>query len=277
MRSRAWAARAADDPAATLATFQEMLPVRLIATERKALKTCRSDEKLSIVVARNHEGFDYFPVVECADGVPERIVGLVKLVAFMQGLDVEPQGFVRDVMQQLSEENLIGADASLLTFIRSADRQMCRLVVSGLEINGLVSLSDLHRLPVRGALFAMVTHLEITLANAIRSEFDQSNGWIGRLSRARKCKVLKKIADAKSQDTFVEELLFTEFGDKVDIVKKSPDFRWSKTEFSADLRKIQLLRNDIAHANDYAASPEAAIQVCKTVRLMDQWIDRLAV
>jgi len=254
-----------------------MLPVRLIATERKALKTCRSDEKLSIVVARNHEGFDYFPVVECADGVPERIVGLVKLVAFMQGLDVEPQGFVRDVMQQLSEENLIGADASLLTFIRSADRQMCRLVVSGLEINGLVSLSDLHRLPVRGALFAMVTHLEITLANAIRSEFDQSNGWIGRLSRARKCKVLKKIADAKSQDTFVEELLFTEFGDKVDIVKKSPDFRWSKTEFSADLRKIQLLRNDIAHANDYAASPEAAIQVCKTVRLMDQWIDRLAV
>jgi hypothetical protein len=125
MKSSTWAARASDDAAETLATFQEKLPVRLIATERSALKTCRSDEELSVVVARNEEGFDYFPVVECADGIPERIIGLVKLVPFMEGL--APQGFVRDAMQHLSEENLIGADAGLLTFIRNADRQRCRL------------------------------------------------------------------------------------------------------------------------------------------------------
>jgi hypothetical protein len=128
MKSSTWAARASDDAAETLATFQEKLPVRLIATERSALKTCRSDEELSVVVARNEEGFDYFPVVECADGIPERIIGLVKLVPFMEGL--APQGFVRDAMQHLSEENLIGADAGLLTFIRNADRQRCRLVVA---------------------------------------------------------------------------------------------------------------------------------------------------
>jgi hypothetical protein len=54
-------------------------------------------------------------------------------------------------MSRLSDENLIGADASILTFVRNADRQKCRLVLSGLEISGLVSLSDLQRLPVWAA------------------------------------------------------------------------------------------------------------------------------
>jgi len=179
-------------------------------------------------------------------------------------------------MRPLSEENLIGADASLLTFIRNADRQMCRLVVSGPEINGLVSLSDLQRLPVRAALFAMVTHLEITMAHAIRSEFNQSEDWINRLPDARQSKVHEQIAKAKSQDTFVEALLFTQFADKVTIIKKNPAFGWGKTSFKGELNQIESLRNDLAHANNYAGTPETAKRICETVRLMDQWIERLA-
>jgi hypothetical protein len=179
-------------------------------------------------------------------------------------------------MRPLSEENLIGADASLLAFIRNADRQMCRLVVSGPEINGLVSLSDLQRLPVRAALFAMVTQLEMTMADVIRRGFTQSGHWIDRLSSKRKCNVHKRAAAAKSENTFVDMLLYTEFCDKVTIVRKHPNFPWSKTSFEEDLSKVQSLQDGLAHANDYAGTREAASDVCKTVRLMDQWIDRLS-
>jgi hypothetical protein len=48
---------------------------------------------------------------------------------------------VRHHMRPLSEENLIGADAGILDFVRDADRQRCRLVISGREIGGLVTLS----------------------------------------------------------------------------------------------------------------------------------------
>jgi hypothetical protein len=273
-----WAANAVtDDAEATLAAFQEGLPVGLIATARSAFKTCRLDEHLSAVVARNHaNSFDYLPVVEGSgdrDQASDRIIGLVELVPFMQG--TEPRGFVRDGMRPLSEENLIGADASILTFLRDADRKQCRLIVSGPEISGLVSLSDLQRLPVRAALFAMVTHLEITMAHAIRTEFKQSDDWIGRLSPERQCKARNKVAEAKSQDTFVDTLLFTEFCDKVTIIRKSPDFRWSKTGFESELAQVQSLRNDLAHANDYAPTRDAAIQVCEIVRSMDRWIEWL--
>jgi len=273
MSASRWATGAVDNAAAAFATFQEGLPVRLIATARSAFETCRPDEELSVVVARNQGGFDYFPVVERADGIREQIVGLVELVRFMHG--AEPRGFVRDQMRPLSEENLIGADASLLTFIRNADRQKCRLVVSGPEINGLVSLSDLQRLPVRAALFAMVTHLEIVMANAIRREFNHSEEWINRLSPGRRKQVSDEVGKAKSEDAFVETLLFTQFCDKVTIIKNSPVLQWSKTSFESELSRVQSLRDSLAHANDYAATREAASQVCKTVNQMDQWIEQL--
>jgi hypothetical protein len=68
------------------------------------------------------------------------LAGLVELVPFMQDGDV--RGLLHEKMRPLSEENLISADASIVSFIRGADRQPCRLIVSGSEISGLVSLSE---------------------------------------------------------------------------------------------------------------------------------------
>ncbi len=273
MTASTWAAAAADNPATDLTAFQEGLPVHLIATPRSDFETCRPDEELSVVVTRNLGGFDYFPVVECADEIPEQIIGLVELAPFMHG--ETPRGCVRDQMRPLSEENLIGADASILAFIRNADQQECRLVVSGPEISGLVSLSDLQRLPVRAALFAMVTQLEITMAHAIRRECNRHEDRLNRLSPGRKSGVYKKKVKATFQDMFVDTLLFTEFCDKVTIISRSPVFQRDKAPFERDLTKVQSLRNDLAHANDYAPTREAARQVCDTVRLMDQWIEWL--
>ena len=89
-------------------------------------------------------------------------------------------------MNPLSEQLLIGADASILDFMMMADRQRCRLVVLESEISGLVSLSDLQRLPVRAALFALITQSEIKMADAIRREcrdpHKEFDTWMDRLS-----------------------------------------------------------------------------------------------
>jgi len=254
--------------------FQDGLPVRLIATPRSALKTCRTDEKLVRVVERNVEGFDYFPVIDAAGDTRETIVGLIELVPFMQG--EPPRGRVRDWMGPLSEDSLIGADASILAFVREADRHRCRLVVSGSEVSGLVSLSDLQRLPVRAALFAMITHAEITMASAIRREFNGSDAWIERLSPSRRSKIEDEKKRSATEDTFVDNLLFTQFGDKVTIIRKSPLFNESKTAFDSEMRSIQKLRDQLVHANEYASTRATAEQVCRTVRSIDRWVGWLS-
>jgi hypothetical protein len=258
-----------------MAGFQDGLPVRLIATAREEFRTCRTDEPLAQVLERNTEGFDYFPVTAHGAGGDERIVGLVNLVPFMK--QEEPAvGLAGERMQSLSEDNLIGADASILAFVRGADRHGCRLVVSGAKVTGLVSLSDLQKLPVRAALFAIITHAEMTMADAIRREFGGMDGWVERLSDGRKSKIQTEFDQAESDDNVVDRLLFTQFVNKVTLLKKSPSFTASKTRFEADMQTAQDLRNKLAHANDYAASRNAAEQVCATVRMIEHWIAQLS-
>lgn len=272
VRQSAWATRSDSSPELMM-NFQDGLPVRLIATPRSSFKTCRMDEDLARVVERNVESFDYFPVVDAAEDARETIIGLIDLVPYMHG--VPPQGMVKDRMRRLSEDNLIGADASILVFVMEADRHRCRLVVSGSEISGLVSLSDLQRLPVRAGLFAMITHAEITMASAIRREFNGSDAWIERLSPGRQSKIKEEKQKSATEDTFVDSLLFTQFADKTTIIRKSPLFKESKTAFEADMQVVQKLRDQVAHANDYASTRAAAEHVCRTVRSITQWVDWL--
>ncbi|MDE0173059.1 MAG: hypothetical protein OYH76_06450 [Defluviicoccus sp.] len=253
--------------------FHDWLPVRLIATPRSSLRTCRSDADLAEVLANNVETFDHLPVVRVSEDATETIIGLLDIPGVRAA--TAPRGAVNGWMHPISENILIGADASILDFVLGADRQRCRLVVSGSEISGLVSLSDLQKLPVRAALFATITHCEITMASAIRREFRDSDAWLDRLSNDRQSKIREEIATSTNDDGFVNSLLFTQFGDKVRIIRKSPRFQWSRTKFKKEMGMVEKLRNWIVHANDYASTPSAAEEVCRTVRARDKWVDRL--
>ena len=262
----------------TLEHFQRGLTVDLIATERPAFVTCEFNESVEAVTNRNRRNvFDFLPVTQTSltpsGTIQNRIIGLIELVAFRSG---PAPGLVSDYMKPLSEENLIGADASILTFVRGADDHRCCLVVAGRTINGLVSISDLQKLPVRAALFAMVTHFEIVMAASIREEFEQTEQSILRLSAERQARVNEKCARAKKQEAFIDALLYTDFSDKVTIIRKRENFPWSKTGFQSELEQIQELRNQLAHASEYAATRADAIRVCETVRLIDKWIKRLS-
>jgi hypothetical protein len=278
--TQAWSRSAlGDDAHSALSAFQESLPVHLIATGRPDFKTCLPDEALSEVVERNRaDGFDFLPVIGPGTRGGETVAGVLEVAAFISG--VAPEKTVRDQMQPLGEEHLIGADASILTFIRDADRHPFRFVVSGREINGLVSVSDLQRLPVRAALFAIVTQLEMTMADVVRRRFSQPDAWMGLLSQGRAEKVRENVARAKAEDTLVDRLLYTEFCDKVTIIDKawisSVDGSPKKKSFQKDMQDIQNLRDNLAHANDYAATRDAARSVCECVRKMDGWIRSLA-
>ena len=268
-----------NDASGALSAFQESLPVHLIATGRADFKTCLPDEALSEVLERNRtDGFDFLPVMSPGTRLGQTVSGVLEVAAIVNV--AAPDQPVRDQMRPLGEEHLIGADASILTFIRDADRHPFRFVVSGREINGLVSVSDLQRLPVRAALFAFVTQLEMTMADVIRCWFPKPDAWMGLLSQGRAGKIREKVARAKTEDTLVDQLLYTELCDKVTILEKewpsSGNGSSQKGLFQKDMKDIQNLRDRLAHANDYAATRDAARNLCDCVRKMDGWIKSLA-
>ncbi|MBX6743930.1 MAG: hypothetical protein IRY87_17995 [Acetobacteraceae bacterium] len=267
-----YAARSAAPPA-LLGAFQQGLPVRLIATPRSELATCHVDEPVGAVLARNREDYDFFPVTDGGVGAEERIVGLLDVASLRA--EASPDGTAGQRMRPLCDHTLIGADASILAFLRDADTKPCRLLVSGLRIEGLVSLSDIQKLPVRAALFALITQAEMTMADAIRREFEGSSEWRARLSPDRREKLDGEITEAHAADRWVDDLLFTQFKDKVTILMRSPRFAFSKRAFEREMDAARKLRDNLAHANEYAVSRSAAEGVCKTVRHIETWTERL--
>ena len=234
------------------------LTINLISTPTAALRTCTQHETISEVVERNPEEFDFIPVVN----EHQRFVGLFNASAHR---DRRTLGTVWQCFSPLSEENLIGADASILDFVLDADQRPCRLVISGARIVGLVSISDLQRLPVRAALFALITGFEMTMADFIRQRHSEDSDWLKLLTDKRQRKIEDEKSKAKVDDSYVDTLLFTQFCDKKEIVKlQFPEIRREALGYALD--KIERLRDSVAHANEYASSRGEAENVCEVVR-----------
>jgi hypothetical protein len=245
-------------------TLHSGLKVKLIATAREDLSTCRPDERVSAVLQRNIELYDFIPVVNDTPEGNQHIIGLFHAANYKSDNGVEDH--IQDNFNTLSEELIIGADASILDFIKDADAKPCRLLVSGASIIGLVSLADLQKLPVRAVLFALITGFEITMMETIRRMYKSELDWMNALSPGRRNKVEFQKAKSEAADALVDTLLFTQFADKITLIKRKLPSAKNRSSFERLLNPVQLLRDKVAHANEYANSPKNARNVCKTVR-----------
>lgn len=245
-----------------LKRVQRSLTVDMVMTPRANLQTCRRDETVREVMDRNTEMFSFLPVV---DG-EERFLGLYWAARWFR--ETAPSQPIGDDFEPFSEDVVIGADASIIDFVKTADSRPTRLVVSGDGVAGLVSLSDLQQLPVRAALFTLITRLEMSMADRIAQEWgaDDATGWLELLSEKRGGSIQTAISRAKKEDGFVSEISFSQLSDKATIIRKKQLIPGTKTSLKRDFNAIVRLRDDIAHANYYAETPLAAGNVCAAVR-----------
>ena len=155
--------------------------------------------------------YDYVPVTRGEH--QDEIIGVLKTKP-------DRTGHVRDELEPLSELLLIGGDASILDFVRQADKHPYRLVLAGTRICGLVTLSDLQKLPARAALFGLMTDLELVLQETISRAFDPPQ-WRQILSESRRENLRRKISEATQGGVLInDEVLYTELCDKLDIARE---------------------------------------------------------
>ena len=222
--------------------FEELhggLLVERIKVPRGELTTCRSHDALSEVAAT---GFDYLPVEDDRG----QIVGL------LETKDLETVTCrVEERMSLLSKADWIAADATILHLLRRVRRKPFLVVTSG-GIDGLVAWTDLQKLPVRTALFALVTGFELTMYEAIKREFRDDDDWLNHLQENRQKKAKDLFEERQDKDSHVDLLLCTEFCDKSRILIESFELSRSKTQLRKRIRDIQDIRDSLAHANNYA-------------------------
>ncbi|MCI5039761.1 MAG: CBS domain-containing protein [Donghicola eburneus] len=242
---------------------QGSLNVDLIMVRRDDFLTCSREETASQIAKRNTDHYSYFPVID-KEG---HVLGLYHAGRWFTA--PAPETPIGDDFQPLSEQILIGADASIFDFIRQADTHPINLVVSESRITGLVSIYDLQKLPVRASLFALVTSFEMTMAVVIERLWKTTDEWLALISENRREKICTPLQQAKRDDAYVSDIAFTQFADKKTILCKSgiaKDIGHSETKLKLILGRIENLRNMLARANDYATTEGSAQAVCETVR-----------
>ncbi len=267
--NRSWAAPTLDrDQDAILEALENNVPVRLMATVGN-LVAAQADERARDALARASEGgFDYLPVRNGHDGP---IVGLFSREDALDSKNKQ----VKDIMKPLSVDNLIGANAPLLQFVYGADQSPCRLLLGSTEICGIVTLSDMQRIPVRTAIFGLFIHLELVLTEALERMLG-SNCPFELLSEKhpkRADEARSRWKEAKNNNMDQNKTNSLQFTDKKLLLMKLNGFGISATQIDRKLGLIERhLRDPIAHGSQYAATRDGALTTVKATKLVRDWI-----
>jgi hypothetical protein len=180
---------------------------------------------------------------------------------------------VREVYYPIGPTDLISAETSLLHFVWTANQQPRRLVLEGTEIRGIVTLSDIQKLPVRMALFSLFIHFELLLTEHLRQKVGNKDP-LSFLSEVRANIVRGKwqqfIASNMDQDIFSA----MDLCDKREVAQAMKVLRRSNNSIKSEIWDIErYLRNPIAHGAEYAENREAAGRTIAAAIATKEWID----
>jgi hypothetical protein len=254
-----WAAGALEcDLATVLPRLEAGMQVRLIAAS--PFDYCNGAEKVSDVVARfRPKDYDHIPVRD----EHAQVIGVLSTKKPYASAHT-----ARDAMEPLNGRYLLSGDAPLFAFIERADEQPYCLILNGDVLDGIVTLSDLQKLPVRPAVFLLITHLELLLAEWLRRR--GTDAWLNVFKPEEQKKIKKAYEDLRDRNLALDPVTATSLAVKSDAAVRLGAFPHGTAE--SDLREIRQLRNSIAHAWEFANSLEDARRVPGRVRLVREYI-----
>jgi CBS domain-containing protein len=252
--------------------MERAVTVDLIGTFEPQLVCCGlSDEIAGLLSNSTYAQFDYLPVRS-----DDRVVGLLSLRGLRDATMTPAGPTAGHAMRPLDQSILITSGTGVLRYIEEAEESPCRLVLRQTRIAGIVTISDLQKLPVRPALFLVVTHLELLMAAAIRSRFagQFDEAWLALLGSRREG-VEERWRDLNSKNLAIDRINATQFADKRRILIKSGLLQCSRSQAERELSAIERLRDSLAHASDYALTIESARSTICRAKLAQRWIKTL--
>jgi hypothetical protein len=205
--------------------------------------------------------FDHIPV---RDGT--RIVGVLERVS------LKGTGIVRDYMHRLHGEMLVSAEEPLPKFLPTLADSPYRLVVQGTKVEGIVTISDVAKLPVRLLAFTSVAHLEAAITKAIRSDCsDDDEKWLSLLGRQR-TGIEKRLKERRKQNIhLLSPIEVAYLSEKITVVSRLR--RLARLE--NDRKLITDFRNSLAHDGDFVMECKGIGGLLERLRLVKDWIDEL--
>ena len=249
---------------AVLKAMESSFHVRLIGTFEPDLIWAPADADAATWLAQNYPDFDQFPVRQ-----GDSTIGTLLRNGAYRGKTI------RQAMLPLSEGLIVSADMPITDLIPQLRESHYRLIRCGGRLDGVVTQSDLLKLPVRLVAFGLITHLEQVMASLIASRWPDDS-WLSLLSQGRQDKISKKLALLSSRRMNPPLLELTEFADKRDLCERLVEDVGSA--FSQELHALGGLRDQLAHAATFTDPSKGQSAVTEFVNQFEdakRWIHEL--
>jgi hypothetical protein len=133
------------------------------------------------------------------------------------------------------------------------------------HIDGIVTIADLQKLPVRTLLFLLVAHVELLLAKTIRQMVGSDEDWLSTLDPQRRDYVEASCQSLSKANMAVDRLTATQFADKKEALVQLVTFRdLSRNQARQQLTKVQNMRDYLVH--EYADDRASALKAARLAR-----------
>ncbi|MFB3431815.1 MAG: CBS domain-containing protein [Phycisphaerales bacterium] len=249
--------------------LEEGITVEMIMTEPahcvdpdKPVSSVLEDPELS--------GFDCFPVRAQAENGNLSIIGAV-----FRSDDRQPNLPAKEAMRPLHQVPLVGSRDSVDRLIRLMHerKEYYFLVLHESRVSGIVTRSDLDRLPVRLLLISRIVHAEQIMTMILNRCAETRSDWFAQLSGGRQ-KAVRGVQDrnrASGDDLELIECLY--LCDKLTLLDRLAGLR----EVKQSLSSMEKLRNRLMHAREaddddesLAKMIERAVKIDQAIELMEQ-------
>lgn len=225
------------------------------------LETCAPDAKVGeVLTVKELEDFDQIPVK--SDG---RIIGVLERRE-------ELEGSAGETMRPLDDSILVSAEQPLPQFLPTLGSCPYRLVVRGPEIRGIVTPSDIGKLPVRLMAFTLVAHLELLMAEVIRQNCHTDSELLDKLHPKQRVTIEGNLNKRKKENLVISALELTNLSHKITVVGEILNL----PDFKKQLKPVKDLRNSVAHAADFVGDCGGVRGFLEHLKLAEHWIGELS-
>jgi hypothetical protein len=169
-------------------------------------------------------------------------------------------------LRELSETMFMASNASLLSFVENADQRKFAFLVHESQIVGIVTLSDIQKLPVYCVLFGLLMSIEMLLMEWIRKVCrDDPDKWIIHLDDRVKRGIEDHWKRAQVKNVALDKLSCASFANEMTAARGLGLFS-SNESVSVSLERLNELRDLVCHGKEFALTPHRALEIPAHVR-----------
>ena len=201
------------------------------------------------------------------DVVGIRLEGQVAGYVEKEALEMGPCGARR---RSFDRAAVLGDAAPLLSVLISLKEAPFVFVTMLGSVGGIITRADVHKPPVRMWLFGIVTLVEMRFSELIERHCS-ADSWMEFVSEARLEKARALLAERSRRNQKLDLFDCLQFSDKGQIIARNEAIRRltvfpSRSQAEAATKRLEQLRNNLAHAQDILTSDwDTITELCEFV------------